>query len=167
MHPTSNVSTIKKQLVKSLFWDNKLSLFGGLFFYVLLFSTTVFSPYIASSIVNAAVAQSVGDIFFFIFLDILMTIVIILIRLTTRRLVPKFIYQACTNYRNTAFKYLLNKKISTFEGGGGSDYVSAFTNDIYSIESSYLEKLFLLAGKSVAFVIALVILLYRAFLLRL
>lgn len=157
-HPTSNVSTIKKQLVKSLFWDNKLSLFGGLFFYVLLFSTTVFSPYIASSIVNAAVAQSVGDIFFFIFLDILMTIVIILIRLTTRRLVPKFIYQACTNYRNTAFKYLLNKKISTFEGGGGSDYVSAFTNDIYSIESSYLEKLFLLAGKSVAFVIALVIL---------
>ena len=95
MHPTSNVSTIKKQLVKSLFWDNKLSLFGGLFFYVLLFSTTVFSPYIASSIVNAAVAQSVGDIFFFIFLDILMTIVIILIRLTTRRLVPKFIYQVC------------------------------------------------------------------------
>ena len=149
---------IQYKLRRSLFWDNKGLLFGGFFFYILLFATTVFSPLIASNIVNAAVAQSVSGILFFIALDILMTIATIVIRMTLRHLVPKFIYQACTKYRNTAFKYLLAKKISSFEGGGGSDYISALTNDIYSIETSYLEKMFLLAGKCIAFVIALTML---------
>ena len=149
---------IQYKLRRSLFWDNKGLLFGGFFFYILLFATTVFSPLIASNIVNAAVAQSVSGILFFIALDILMTIATIVIRMTLRHLVPKFIYQACTKYRNTAFQYLLAKKISSFEGGGGSDYISALTNDIYSIETSYLEKMFLLAGKCIAFVIALTML---------
>lgn len=65
--------------------------------------------------------------------------------LLLREATPAFLRRAVTNYRMHAFAKLLDKGIGAFDQGGASVYESAFTNDITTIETNYLEKIETLA----------------------
>lgn len=78
--------------------------------------------------------------------------------LLLREATPAFLRRAVTNYRMHAFAKLLDKGIGAFDQGGASVYESAFTNDITTIETTYLEKIETLARDIPMFLSAVILL---------
>ncbi|MCM1261423.1 MAG: ABC transporter ATP-binding protein/permease [Butyrivibrio sp.] len=52
---------------------------------------------------------------------------------------PKFMQKAMTQFKNFAFQKLMQKNIASFHNETTSAYLSAFSNDLASIETNYLE----------------------------
>lgn len=78
--------------------------------------------------------------------------------LLLREATPAFLRHAVTNYRMHAFAKLLDKGIDAFDQGGASVWESAFTNDITTIETTYLEKIETLARDIPMFLSAVILL---------
>lgn len=78
--------------------------------------------------------------------------------LLLREATPAFLRRAVTNYRMHAFAKLLDKGIGAFDQGGASVWESAFTNDITTIETTYLEKIETLARDIPMFLSAVILL---------
>ena len=68
---------------------------------------------------------------------------------------PKFIAKAIGQYKDYAFERLSRKGISAFSGENSSLYISALSNDANTIETGYLNNLFLLIDNVATFVGAL------------
>ena len=153
---------IQYKLRRSLFWDNKGLLFGSFFFKTSFDLVTVCSPYITSVLMNAAVSGSTNDFIRGCIFAAILTITAIVNRFIIRYFVPEYLYHAANSYRNVAFKYMLKKGINSFEQDGSSAYISALTNDLNSIETTYLEDMFTLAADSISFVVALIMLLVQS-----
>ena len=153
---------IQYKLRRSLFWDNKGLLFGSFFFKTSFDLVTVCSPYITSVLMNAAVSGSTNDFIRGCIFAAMLTVTAIINRFIIRYFVPEYLYHAANSYRNIAFKYMLKKGINSFEQDGSSAYISALTNDLNSIETTYLEDMFTLAADSISFVVALIMLLVQS-----
>ena len=153
---------IQYKLRRSLFWDNKGLLFGSFFFKTSFDLVTVCSPYITSVLMNAAVSGSTNDFIRGCIFAAMLTVTAIVNRFIIRYFVPEYLYHAANSYRNVAFKYMLKKGINSFEQDGSSAYISALTNDLNSIETTYLEDMFTLAADSISFVVALIMLLVQS-----
>lgn len=78
--------------------------------------------------------------------------------LLLREATPAFLRHAVTNYRMHAFAKLLDKGIGAFDQGGAPVWESAFTNDITTIETTYLEKIETLARDIPMFLSAVILL---------
>lgn len=153
---------VQYKLRRSLFWDNRGLLFGSFFFKTSFDLVTVCSPYITSVLMNAAVSSSTNDFIRGCIFAAILTITAIVNRFIIRYFVPEYLYHAANSYRNVAFKYMLKKGINSFEQDGSSAYISALTNDLNSIETTYLEDMFTLAADSISFVVALIMLLVQS-----
>ena len=153
---------IQYKLRRSLFWDNKGLLFGSFFFKTSFDLVTVCSPYITSVLMNAAVSGSTNDFIRGCIFAAMLTVTAIVNRFIIRYFVPEYLYHAANSYRNVTFKYMLKKGINSFEQDGSSAYISALTNDLNSIETTYLEDMFTLAADSISFVVALIMLLVQS-----
>ncbi len=153
---------IQYKLRQSLFWGNKGLLLGSFFFKTSFDLVTVCSPYITSVLMNAAVSGSTNDFIRGCIFAAILTITAIANRFIIRYFVPEYLYHAANSYRNVAFKYMLKKGINSFEQDGSSAYISALTNDLNSIETTYLEDMFTLAADSISFVVALIMLLVQS-----
>ena len=72
------------------------------------------------------------------------------IRLAMRASLPAFLRRAVSGYRRAIFDRLLGKGIGAFDGGGASRYESELTNDVTTIETTYLEKIFTMVTEIVS-----------------
>ena len=68
---------------------------------------------------------------------------------------PKFITKAIGQYKDYAFEKLSRKGIGAFSGENSSMYISALSNDANTIETGYLNNLFLLIDNVATFIGAL------------
>ena len=57
---------------------------------------------------------------------------------------PRFMKKAMTQYKNFAFRKLTQKNIASFRNEATSAYLSAFSNDLATIEANYLENQYML-----------------------
>lgn len=73
---------------------------------------------------------------------------------------PRFITKAMEQYKNYAFQEIAKKSISSFSEENASTYISALSNDVNSIETNYLSKIFKLVQESIMFVGAFGMMLY-------
>lgn len=73
---------------------------------------------------------------------------------------PRFIAKAMLQYKNFAFSELTKKGISAFSGENTSTYISAFSNDVKSIEDNYLGGIFDLTVQLLFFVGAFAMMLW-------
>lgn len=78
--------------------------------------------------------------------------------LLLRQAEPASLRRAVMNLRTHSFAKLLDKGIGAFDQGGASIYESAFTNDITTIETTYLEKIKTLATDIPMFISAVILL---------
>jgi ABC-type multidrug transport system fused ATPase/permease subunit len=67
-----------------------------------------------------------------------------------------------SGYRHAVFDRLLGKGIGAFDGGGASRYESALTNDVATIETTYLEKIFTMVTEVVSLAGSVVMLLVQS-----
>lgn len=70
---------------------------------------------------------------------------------------PRFLEQAMRQYKDFAFKKLIEKSISSFRDESAAGYLSALTNDAASIETNYLAQMLAMITKAVTFVGALLL----------
>lgn len=61
---------------------------------------------------------------------------------------PRFMEKAMTQFKSYAFGRLMRKSIASFQSEATSAYLSAFSNDLTSIETNYLERQYQLVFKS-------------------
>ncbi len=57
---------------------------------------------------------------------------------------PQFMKKALTQFKSFAFRELTKKNIASFQSESVSTYLSAFSNDLTAVETSYLEKQYVL-----------------------
>lgn len=70
---------------------------------------------------------------------------------------PRFLERAMRQYKDFAFKKLIEKSISSFRDESAAGYLSALTNDAASIETNYLAQILAMITKAVTFVGALLL----------
>lgn len=78
-----------------------------------------------------------------------------------------FMRKAVTGYRNLAFQDITAKSISSLEKNNSSDYISALTNDVTSIESKYLLAEFSMLESLLTAVLSLVLMFYYSWIMTL
>lgn len=70
---------------------------------------------------------------------------------------PRFLERAIRQYKDFAFKKLIEKSISSFRDESAAGYLSALTNDAASIETNYLAQMLAMITKAVTFIGALLL----------
>ena len=70
---------------------------------------------------------------------------------------PRFLERAMRQYKDFAFKKLIEKSISSFRDESAAGYLSALTNDAASIETNYLAQMLAMITKAVTFIGALLL----------
>lgn len=73
---------------------------------------------------------------------------------------PKFLQRAMEQYRVAVFERMMKKKTSAFYRKNTAEYISAMTNDMGTIENSYLEFGFSIVDLGVSFVGAVLMMLW-------
>lgn len=62
---------------------------------------------------------------------------------------PRFMKKAMTQFKSFAFEKLVKKNMASFQSEATGVYLSAFSNDLASIEANYLEKQYILVFNTV------------------
>lgn len=73
---------------------------------------------------------------------------------------PRFTERAMRQYKDYVFEQLTKKSIASFSTENTTTYISALSNDLNSIETNYLKRIFSLVNLSVMFVGAIVMMLW-------
>lgn len=155
----AHAKAIKGELLGSLFGANR-----GLFVVSLLLCLIeslfgTFFPVALSTTIDAAAAASLDDIAASALFLVFLIAGANLTKLVYRHFMPLFLKRAVAGYRRVAFSHLLFKGIGSFDGGGQSRYVSALTNDVTTIETTYLERVIPAIGNCLVCVASFFILL--------
>lgn len=81
-------------------------------------------------------------------------------QLAMKRMQASFVRQALVQYKSFAFQKLSEKGISAFVKENTGRYISVLTNDVNTIEQSYLVQTFNLIHQSVSFLCTLIMMLW-------
>lgn len=135
---------ITKQYMKEFFRKNKLNAFLIIIVYLIVAGSNMAISWYLQLAVDTATANSN-----FTFKNILMIAIAIIfsiafISLIATFVIPKFFMKALKQFKEYAFKKLLEKNIASFSKENTSTYISAFTNDIVSIENNYINNIFMI-----------------------
>lgn len=114
--------------------------------------------------ISGAGSYSLGTLTLF---SVGVVVLICLFKTLTLLTRPRFIRRAMEQYKAYAFEKLLKKSIASFSLEPTSRYLSAFSNDLASIETNYLDNLFEIILNVVLFLGALGMMLWYSPLLLL
>jgi len=118
--------------------------------------------YLLMLIINAATEDELRPLTEITLWCVFIFIAYILAYVMYRVTVSRFIRNAVRQYKEYVFEELLKKNISTFMSEDTGKYLSALTNDVTSIETNYLSKIFSLIMQLLTFFGALVMMLYQS-----
>lgn len=152
---------IKKELLKSFLKGNK-----GLFVLNIALNNFSYLSYVLFSVVIAliidfAVAGNATGVLWGGIAWAAMSALEAILGIIRSRIHPVFLRRALSQYRAVAFSNLLTKGIGSFAQEGASQYISALTNDTNTIETTYLDKVFLTIAEVLSCVVAVGILFYQ------
>lgn len=151
-------SRLEDELWASMLEHNRLLLAAITILCILEGLLGSFFSWVVKLILDAIATASIEGLRFSAALAAFAIIFEAAICLLLREATPAFLRRAVTNYRMHAFAKLLDKGIGAFDQGGASVYESAFTNDIMTIETTYLEKIETLARDIPMFLSAVILL---------
>ena len=151
-------SRLEDELWASMLEHNRLLLAAITILCILEGLLGSFFSWVVKLILDAIATASIEGLRFSAALAAFAIIFEAAICLLLREATPAFLRRAATNYRMHAFAKLLDKGIGAFDQGGASVYESAFTNDITTIETTYLEKIETLARDIPMFLSAVILL---------
>lgn len=118
--------------------------------------------YLLMLIINVAAGDVLRPLTEITLLCVFIFIAYILAYVIYRVAFSRFIRNAVRQYKDYVFAELLKKNISTFISEDTGKYLSALTNDVASIETNYLSKIFSLIMQLLTFFGALVMMLYQS-----
>ncbi len=90
-----------------------------------------------------------------------------IVLLFKRTVLYNYVSRAVTSYRNAAFQDITAKSIGSLGKSNSSDYISALTNDVTSIEAKYLLAEFNIVSSLLTAVLSLALMLYYSWIMTL
>ena len=146
--------------IAQFYRKNRLAYFGMLLSAVLIGGVNLVVAWLMQQIIDTV--SGVPDSFGVGVLCVL-TVGVVLLILPVKGLDyisgPRFMRRAMTQYKDFAFQKLTQKNMASFRNEATSVYLSAFSNDLASIEASYLEKQYKLVFNIVAGMGAMIVML--------
>lgn len=153
----AEAKALRKELGQSVYRGNHLAFCACLVLRCLHGLADIIVAYFVKMLVDAAASGSLTLLVQSFQLALLAVLVQLGASLGLRYVYAGFLRKAVWQYRSLAFEKLLRKRMGTFGRESGSDYLSALTNDVSSIEDSYLSRVFLLVEQFVLLVVTIVV----------
>lgn len=129
---------ISQNLFRSFYKNNKLNFIVLMVLYSVVSCFVVSIAWIMSSITDTIASKDFSNLWRIGIISVVFAVGFVLIGCITEVFYSRFIHKGIKQYKSTAFSLLSKKGIAAFSGEKTSDYISAFTNDITSIETNYL-----------------------------
>ena len=107
--------------------------------------------YILQIIIDTINTGDIKDFKNILILTIITLLSLALVMLINTFVYPKFIYRSTRQYKEYAFKRIIEKDIKSFKKQGSSLYISSLTNDLNQIENNYIASMFTLVLEVVSF----------------
>lgn len=128
--------------VSAFFRKNKLAACLTLFIYIVHAVINILVSGYLQVLLDAVAHQSFNELNQLLRLFGLLMCVLLLVVAVKYAVYPRFLERAMLQYREDTFKDLLKKNIATFSQEKNATYLSAFTNDMVTIQDQYLKNLF-------------------------
>lgn len=153
--------SLAAELRREFYRDNRLYFGAALAATVVLAFVNLYVSYLMQVIIDIVSGASGGATLLQVTLQVGATVlVLILAMLADLRFSPLFMKRAMAQYKEYAFREITRKSIHSFQAENSSTYISAFSNDIASIETNYLGKIFSLVMSVIMFIGAFAMMLW-------
>ena len=133
--------TLRKQYILRFYQGNRLAYFAMLLSAALFSALNLFVSWLIQQMIDA-VSGVPGSLEINVLAILTVSAVLLIIPFKALSFVsqPRFMRKAMLQFKSLAFQKLTQKNISSFRSEATSVYLSAFSNDLASIEANYLEK---------------------------
>lgn len=138
MDDTMKDSESFKLYKEQFFKNNRFNLIFAVIGYLSIAAANIYVAFLLQGILDAAAdgtVQELADILVYAFVFLVIMLVTLLIK---KVFYNRFMKKALTQYKNYVFSIILNKNINSFHKESSASYLSAFSNDLSSIENNYL-----------------------------
>ena len=133
--------TMRKKYISRFYKGNSLAYSGVLLSTVLISAVNLVDAWLMQQMIDAVSGvQASFEVGVLTVLTIGVISMILPIKMLHYVAMPRFMRKALTQYKSFAFQKLTQKNIASFRNEASSVYLSAFSNDLASIEANYLEK---------------------------
>lgn len=154
------------QLKSSFYYQNKVNFVMSIFASLGEVAVNIFASIMIKKVVDVAAGDFANLKSSFIWLISLM-LANLLVMLTSARFKSTFVQRALCNYRTRLSEAFLQQNIDVHQQHESSYYVSSLTNDVNSIETCYLRRIFVWIVHSLLFVAAILLMLNDSVLMTL
>ena len=148
-------TSIKKQLLKGNTLNFIFLTFAALLETAIMMCVSI----MLEKIVAIATAKDLKGLYVQGLIFLIMILVTTVSYLFLMKIKPTFKRRVLNQYKNNAYKHILNKSIAEFNKSTTSTYTSAFTNDVKVIEENYILAPFAIITQLTLFISAIVIML--------
>lgn len=135
--------------VNLFYKNNKINYIFTIIGYVGLAIANIGIAFILQSIMDAALSGEVTNLKNALYITVLYILGLLLIMLFKKHYCNLFIKKASVQYKDGVFYDLLKKNVNAFDNEYATNYISAFSNDIATIESDFLLGKILILFQSV------------------
>lgn len=132
------------QYIKEFFRRNKLNAVIILLVYLIVAVSNMAISWYLQVAIDTATANSNFSFENIVMIAVCIIFSVAFIFILATFVTPKFFMRALRQFKEYAFKKLLEKNIASFSKENTSTYISAFTNDIVSIETNYVNNIFMI-----------------------
>lgn len=154
-----------KKLVKCFYIDNKVNLTFSLLSSILLCVLNIITAFLFKGLADVATNGTIENLIKLILFSLLFLLLYVFVSMFKRKFLSKFIEKALVMYKKLVFSSVLSKDINAFNDETTSRYTSILTNDITSIESSFILGKIQIINNIFLLVIGLLAMLYLNWLL--
>ena len=142
--------TLRREYISTFFRGNKLAYCAMLLTSILFSVLNLAAAWLIQQLVdNVSGAPGALPISVLAVLTVGMILSIIPIKGLQYWAQPQFMKKALSQFKSFAFRELTRKNIASFQSEATSAYLSAFSNDLTSVETNYLEKQYVLVFNTV------------------
>lgn len=150
----------RNQLKHQLFLHSKTWLAAAAFSMVILSMYNLVVSWLLQKIIDIAAGNDSTSLNFTALIAVITFVFFMIAYFIYRTARPKFIQTAMAQYKASVFEKILGKKIGALSDENTGKLISAFTNDMRSVEDYYLDSILTIIDISVSFAGALILMLW-------
>lgn len=150
----------RNQLKHQLFLHSKTWLAAAAFSMVILSMYNLVVSWLLQKIIDIAAGNDSTSLNFTALIAVITFAFFMIAYFIYRTARPKFIQTAMAQYKASVFEKILGKKIGALSDENTGKLISAFTNDMRSVEDYYLDSILTIVDISVSFAGALILMLW-------
>lgn len=151
---------MSKNYTAEFFKNNKLNVFFTFCTYIINVIMNIGLSWYIQIIMDLMAGTGSYSFNLIIQLFILLLVILVIASITQYLTYPKFLQVAMKQYKDKAFHQLLKKNISSFSNENTATYISAYTNDVITIEENYLKTIFELVQMVLMFIGSFALMIY-------